>query len=157
MVLITLKIILDPIFLYRDYKTKITEKVNEACYNECTKENGYILKVNKLTRITDNCISNVDSSIIFFVEVDVDNLKPELNDIFSDKVCMIFNGGLFINIKNKMKVLIPSNSLAKYKYMNNKTFVDDKNNVIKENDIIQVKIIGIKYSKKNFSCFGELV
>lgn len=192
MVIITKKIILDPIFLSKDYKLKIIEKINELCYNQCTKEDGYILKVNwqingrkcdiigslddgririkyldntiiytvkpecllNKTRILDNYISGVNSSIIFIVEIDVDNLKPELGDIFSDKVCMIFSGGLFVDVKNKMKVLIPSNSLSKI----GETFVDNKNNIIKNNDIIKVKIIGVKYSttKKNFSCFGEL-
>ena len=70
---------------------------------------------------------------------------------------MIFSGGLFINIKNKIKLLIPISSLSDYKFdASTKTFKGEKS-VIKENDEIKIKITGIKYSKKNFNCFGELI
>jgi DNA-directed RNA polymerase subunit E'/Rpb7 len=86
------------------------------------------------------------------------NLKPEIDAVYTDKVSMIFSGGIFINIKNKIKLLIPISSLKNYKFeQSTKTFVKDDKTVIKENDEIKIKITGIKYSKKNFNCFGELI
>ena len=40
----------------------------------------------------------------------------------------------------------------------NKNFKNEKTSfVISENDIVDVKITGVKFSKNNFSCFGELI
>jgi DNA-directed RNA polymerase subunit E'/Rpb7 len=159
MTIIERKITIEPEFLYSDLRAKLFDKVKNVYENECTQENGYILKVNKIVSIKDNYISNVNSNIIFVLDIDVDVLRPDINSIYVDKVSMIFSGGLFINIKNKIKVLIPVSSLTNYKFdASTKTFIriDDKT-VVKENDEIKVKITGIKYSKKNFNCFGELI
>jgi DNA-directed RNA polymerase subunit E'/Rpb7 len=158
MTIIERKVCVEPEFLYCDLNIKILEKVKKVFENECTQENGYILKINKISRIKDNYISNVNSSIVFIVDIDVDNLKPEIDAVYTDKVSMIFSGGIFINIKNKIKLLIPISSLKNYKFeQSTKTFVKDDKTVIKENDEIKIKITGIKYSKKNFNCFGELI
>jgi DNA-directed RNA polymerase subunit E'/Rpb7 len=158
MTIIERKVCVEPEFLYYDLNAKIFEKVKKVFENECTQENGYILKINKISRIKDNYISNVNSSIVFIVDIDVDNLKPEIDAVYTDKVSMIFSGGIFINIKNKIKLLIPISSLKNYKFeQSTKTFVKDDKTVIKENDEIKIKITGIKYSKKNFNCFGELI
>lgn len=157
MTIIERKIHLEPEFLYSGLNAKLLDNVKKVYENECTKETGYILKVNKIVRIKDNYISNVNSSIIFVVDIDVDILKPEINAVYTDKVSMIFSGGLFINIMNKIKLLIPISSLSDYSFdPSTKTFVKCKS-VIKENDEIKIKITGIKYSKKNFNCFGELI
>ena len=157
MTIIERKIQLEPEFLYSGLNAKLLDNVKKVYENECTKETGYILKVNKIVRIKDNYISNVNSSIIFVVDIDVDILKPEINAVYTDKVSMIFSGGLFINIMNKIKLLIPISSLSDYSFdPATKTFVKCKS-VIKENDEIKIKITGIKYSKKNFNCFGELI
>ena len=158
MTIIERKVCVEPEFLYCDLNAKILEKVKKVFENECTQENGYILKINKISRIKDNYISNVNSSIVFIVDIDVDNLKPEIDAVYTDKVSMIFSGGIFINIKNKIKLLIPISSLKNYKFeQSTKTFVKDDKTAIKENDEIKIKITGIKYSKKNFNCFGELI
>ena len=80
------------------------EKIKTISNNECTKENGYVLDVKKIIDIVDNYISNVNSEIIFIVNIEAEILKPEINKEFTDKVSMIFSGGIFIDIKNKMKV-----------------------------------------------------
>jgi DNA-directed RNA polymerase subunit E'/Rpb7 len=158
MTIIERKITIEPEFLYSDLKAKLFDTVKNVYENECTQENGYILKVNKIVNIKDNYISNVNSNIIFILDIDVDVLKPDINSIYTDKVSMIFGGGLFINIKNKIKVLIPVSSLINYKFdASTKTFIKNDKTVVKENDEIKVKITGIKYSKKNFNCFGELI
>ena len=72
---------------------------------------------------------------------------------------MIFSGGVFLNIKNKLKVLIPSNSLKEYEFNQiDNCYINKKNNkTINVKDELYVSISGSKYSKKNFSCFGNLI
>ena len=54
MTIIERKICIEPEFLYSDLNIKLLEKVKKVYENECTKENGYILKVNKIVKIKDN-------------------------------------------------------------------------------------------------------
>ena len=69
---------------------------------------------------------------------------------------MIFSAGIFVNIKDIFKILIPLNELKNYVYDNTENkFVKD-NKIIKVGDIIKVIIIDTKYSKKSFSCFGKI-
>ena len=58
---------------------------------------------------------------------------------------------------------IPLNSLKNYILENNEFIleeseseVQDKYKKIQINDELQVKIIGSKYTRKNYACFGEL-
>lgn len=150
------RICIDPAFLGQNFKKDVFNYIKNVCENECSKEYGYILKVLKINKIKDNNISGNNCEIILTVDILVETLKPEINKIFTDKVCMIFSGGIFLDIKNKFKVLIPATSLQEFTFKSEtKSFVKDDLE-IKENDSVSAKITGIKYNKKNFSCFAEI-
>ena len=151
------KICVNPEFLTNDFNRYLLNVSKEEIEKEsCKRELGYILNFKKLKNIKDNYISSVNTDIIFVVECEIEVLKPEINDIFSGNVCMIYSLGLFLNIKDRMKVLIPVKTLARYEYDDVKKIYFNKEKEIKEGDEIKVKITGVKYSKKNFHCFGEL-
>jgi DNA-directed RNA polymerase subunit E'/Rpb7 len=151
------RVCINPEFLDKNIKTSLFNYIKKSIKNECDKEFGYVINVIKLVKILDNYVSNNNCELIFEVKIKAEMLKPEINKVFSDKICMIFSGGIFIDICGKFKVLIPLSSLNDFKFEpSNKSFNLDKL-CIKEGDEIKVKITGIKYSKQNFSCFGELV
>jgi len=143
--------------LNKNIYSHILTKIKENTVNECTKENGYILDIKKLIRIKDNYISNVNCDTIFLVEFLAETLKPEIGKRFDGQVCMVFPGGIFLNIKGKQKVLIPISTLNKYTYDNVNKILKKDEKIIKEGDLIKVEITGTKYSKQSFSCFGNMV
>ena len=153
------RLCINPCFLGKKLKSQLFNFLKEITMNECTKENGYIIEIIKINRIKNKYISGNNCEIIFEVDIDAEVLKPEINKIFTDKVCMIFSGGIFIDVKNKFKILIPLAYLYNLVFdQENKHFKNEKTGfIIKENDTIDVKITGIKFSKNNFSCFGELI
>ena len=153
------RICIEAEYLDQNVLDHVLNKIRHTCKNECTKEDGYIIDVNKIVNVKNNYISNVNSDIVFIVAFEAEILKPEVGKQFTDKVCMIFSGGIFINIKDKFKVLIPQSCLDKYTYESTtKMFVHNDNNTsIKEDDIITIVITVMKYSKKNFSCIGNIV
>lgn len=151
------RVCIDSEYLYSDLRIHILNKLKENIINECTKDHGYILDIKKLLKIKDNYISNVNCDNIFLVEFLAETLKPEIGKRFDGEVCMVFPGGIFLNIKGKQKVLIPITTLNKYIYDSvNKSCKKDKK-IIKEGDTIKVEITGTKYSKQSFSCFGNMV
>ena len=77
------KICLEHEFLCKDMIRHLFQKTKRVCENDCTKEDGYILLVKKIKKIKENYISSVDGSIIFIVDIEVDTLKPEIDDIYN--------------------------------------------------------------------------
>jgi DNA-directed RNA polymerase subunit E'/Rpb7 len=143
--------------LNKNIHEHILTKLKESTINDCTKEHGYILDIKKIINIKDNYISNVNCDTIFLVEFLAQTLKPEIGKKFDGQVCMVFPGGIFLNIKDKQKVLIPISTLNNYTYdLINKNFKNFKK-IIKEGDTIKVEITGTKYSKQSFSCFGNMI
>ena len=153
------KICMDSEFLNKNIINNIFAKIKDITNNECSKDTGYFLSIIKINKIKDNYISpNCEN--VFIVEFQAETLKPDIGKNFKGEVCMIFSGGVFLNIKNKVKVLIPTISLNEYEF--NKTdnsYINKKDNKKKINvkDELTVSITGSKYSKKNFSCFGNLI
>ena len=143
--------------LNKDVCSSIFEKIKEITNNECTKEYGYILGVKRLVKIKDNYISNVNCDNIFIVLFEAYTLKPEVGKKFKGKVCMLFNGGIFLNIENKQKVLIPVSSLKNYNFDAPKKIFENGDKKISVDDEINVEITGTKYSKQSFSCFGNII
>ena len=152
------KLCLQPEFFDKNIQTHIFNKLKQDLENTCSKEYGYILEVNKVLKIKDNYISS-NCENIFVVDLQFTTLKPEIDKEFSGVICMIFSGGVFINIKNKLKVLVPESCILDYKFNQYKNIfinITDETITIKQGDIVNVIISGIKYSKKNFSCFGRI-
>ena len=137
----------------------ILNKLKDISVNECSKDNGYVLKVNKLIKIVDNYISNVNSELIFIVEYDADTIKPAINDIFEDSVFLVLRNGIFFNIKNKFKVLIPPDALLDYMFdADNKTYIhQDNKTVLKSGSQCKIQITGVRYMNRKFDCFGKII
>jgi DNA-directed RNA polymerase subunit E'/Rpb7 len=153
------RICINPEFLGKEIHSDIFKFIKENTKDECTKENGYIIEVHKLKRIIENYISGNNGELIFEVDVLVERIKPEINKVFSDKVCMVFNQGIFVDVSGKFKILIPLSSLKDFEFdPSNKIFKNSKTEiVIKEGDVISVKVTGIKFVKNNFKCFGDII
>jgi DNA-directed RNA polymerase subunit E'/Rpb7 len=157
MVLLTRKIMLSPEYLDEKVLSHhLVEILRKKTMNECTEKDGYVISLGKIKKIVDAVVTSANTDIIFTVVFEAVTLKPKVGDVLEGNVCMIFDKGIFISIKNKMKVLIPENCLEGYKYNPEKaTFIKDKKSV-SNGDILKVKVSGVKYSKKNFNCFGCL-
>lgn len=159
--LVKKRICLEPEYLDSNYKTYIFKKIKDNIENECDKEHGYFIDLKKIVKIEDNNITS-NSQIIFNVEFEVETLLPEKDKEFEGTICMVFGSGVFVNVKNKLKILLPISELSGYVYeqATNSFISKDKKtkyNSLKKDDVIMVKILDLKYSKKQFSCFGKII
>jgi DNA-directed RNA polymerase subunit E'/Rpb7 len=150
------KVSLPSCYLNQDYKQSLYNKLNMLLKNKCTKEHGYVVNINPDLKILDNSI-NSNCMTLFTIEFSLETLKPYKNQILEGHVCMIFDQGIFVEIQGKMKVLIPASKyVGKYKYVIEDNVFSHNDMVIKEGDIISVKIELINYDKKGFNCIGYL-
>ena len=70
---------------------------------------------------------------------------------------MIFSDGIFVNIQDKLKILVPSSNLVDYEYNHdNDTFEKKGGKNIKVGDIITVVVQASMYNKNKISCFASL-
>lgn len=152
------KITIESQYLDSNIKENILKKLKIITNNECSKEYGYYINIIKINNILDNYISS-NCENIFIVEFDAEILKPEIGKKYEGKVCMLFGGGIFLNVLNRLKILIPLSTITDYEYNPLKNNFTNKKNgkVIILNDDLKVIISGTKYSKQNFSCFGKLL
>jgi DNA-directed RNA polymerase subunit E'/Rpb7 len=123
----------------------------------CTKQHGYIIDVVKVLKIIDNRISAANSDIVFTVKYEAKILKPFVGKEIEGIVCIIFNKGTFINVENKLKILVTSESLKGYTFDSSKNIYINGEDTIEKEDKLKVRITGVMYSKSKFSCFGELI
>lgn len=151
------RICLDPQFLDSNIMDHLLEKIKSSLKNECTKEFGYIIDVKRIISISDNWISAANSDIVFNVIFEVETLKPEIGLQLQGNVCMIFPNGILLDIKNKLKFLIPLDSLKGYELNKAGMFYENGNKKIKKEDKLTVEVVEIKYKDQSFMCFGNLV
>lgn len=155
--LITKRIVLDDQYLDKNINFHLFNKLKDLAKNDCSKEYGYIIEVKRIKKILDNYISNVNSELIFIVLFEAETIKPIVNSIFEDEVYLALKGGIFFEIKNKFKVLIPPSSLIDYTFNPETKEYFKGSQTIKKGSKCRLKITGVRYMNKNFDCFGELL
>ena len=149
-VVITRRVYLDPKFLDSNIMNHLLKRCSELSVGECTKEHGHILSVSKIVKVLGN------EDTIFTVQFEAETLKPNIGDKLSGKVCMIYRDGIFVQVSEKQKMLIPSISIKGYTYDDSShTYSNGKKKII-DGDEIQAIVTASQYSKQNFSCIGSL-
>ena len=151
MTIIQRRVYLEPKYLDENIMVHLLAKVSSITLGECTKEYGYIISVNKIVKILNN------EDTVFTLLFDADTLKPDAGTKLDGIVCMVYKDGIFINVVNKLKVLIPSIILKGYLYDENLATYVSTNKKIKQGDNINVVVTASKFSKKGFICVGSLV
>ena len=150
---------LEPEYLDNNYKYHLFQKIKRMMENECSKEYGYFINIIKILKIKDIDITS-NSEIVCNTEFQVETLLPIKGKEFTGNIGMIFNCGVFVIIKHKLKVLIPLEQLSDYTFdIINNTFVNnnDSSKILKKDYEIKISILDIRYSKNQFSCFGKII
>jgi DNA-directed RNA polymerase subunit E'/Rpb7 len=144
-------------YLDQNLMDHLLSKITELTYGNCTKEYGYILKIIKINDIISHEISRANTDNIFNVDFDVEILKPEKGLEVEGVVCMVYKDGIFINILDKQKMLIPKSNLQKYEFNDDlKIYEDEDGKTIKINDTVKAVISAVSYSNQKYSCFGTI-
>ena len=155
------RICLESRFLDSNYEQHLLNKANQDTKNECSQKYGFIIRIIKIHKILDHEINRVNADNVFTVKFEAETLKPEPDKIFRGSVCMVYKDGIFINVLNKQKILIPAYVLTdNYSFNNEKNLYignNDPDDIIKEGTILDVKITASQYNNFNFSCFGTIV
>ena len=149
------KISIDNKYLDSNIYNNILENL-KSMEGFCTLKDGYILKVNRLIDVKNNIISQVQGNVIYNVSYEAIVLKPAKDMILKGKVCMVFEEGVFVDVKGVLKVLIPIQSdCEEYRYIEN-SFLGPEGDEIKYGTNLSIKITLTKNEKKGYRCIGTI-
>jgi DNA-directed RNA polymerase subunit E'/Rpb7 len=151
------RIILESKYLTSDIESHICNKLIEVVKDECSKDYGYILEIEKITKIENHEIGRVNFDNIFTVVFEAKTLNPLPNSEFDAVVCLIYKDGIFVNIYDKQKMLIPRKNIIDYIFNENENTYTRDDKKIEIDSKVKVKITASQYRKKSFSCFGTLI
>ena len=150
--IIEYNVVLEPRFLNQNIRQNLLNTVIKNINKNKCHEQGYIINVNKLISINYNNISRSESTSIFNINIEVDILKPEIGMKVKGRISMIFVGGIFLDVNNIMKIMIPSDYIdGEYK----NEFGNISFGKFKKNMLISCMITQVRYTKKEFSCIGK--
>lgn len=142
--------------LYETIEEKIRDK-----YIVCNKEYGC---VNNILKIHNNYTTHVERNsglIKLYIKFLVERILPTVGKKLRCDVHMIFNHGIFAQIEQNIKILIPTTEL------HDSTFISHDNEhggpvfvtpsgKIKVHDTIEIIITEVKYNKNRYNCIGKL-
>jgi DNA-directed RNA polymerase subunit E'/Rpb7 len=151
------RILLDSKYLTKDIKQHICNKLVEVTKEECSKDYGYIIEIIKILEIKGHEIGRVNFDNIFTVIFEAYILNPVSGAEFEGVVCLIYKDGVFVNILDKQKMLIPKESIKDYKFDEDKNIYKKGDSVIAQDTKVKVRVTASQYRKKSFSCFGSLI
>jgi DNA-directed RNA polymerase subunit E'/Rpb7 len=149
-VVLTKRVYLDSKYLDSDILGHLLTVLKENTKNDCTKDNGHILDIIRIIDIVDN------EGNVFIVRFEANTLKPEPGSSFQGVVCMVYRDGIFINIKERQKMLIPVTNLKGYTFDQTRSAYVKGKKVIANGTEVFATVTASKYNKGNFSCFGSL-
>jgi DNA-directed RNA polymerase subunit E'/Rpb7 len=150
------RIFLEPCYLNEKLTEHILEKIQKEILGHCDNEYGYITKVYNKVTILSNTISASGPGVFFQVQFKAKVMKPEIDSDYEGKVCMIFSAGIFVEVFEKMKILIPVDSMNGYKFDKATSTFKKGSKTIQQNDVVTIQINAIRYEKQNFNCIGSL-
>lgn len=151
------RILLDSKYLTKDIKQHICNKLVEVTKEECSKDYGYIIEIIKILEIKGHEIGRVNFDNIFTVIFEAYILNPVSGAEFEGVVCLIYKDGVFVNILDKQKMLIPKESIKDYEFDEDKNIYKKGDSVIAQDTKLKVRVTASQYRKKSFSCFGSLI
>lgn len=150
------RVCLNSKYLTTNIMKHLLDKISESSLDNCSKEYGYILNIKKINNIISHEIGRANTDNIFNINFEVEIFKPEKDLEVVGTICMMFKDGIFIDIFNKQKMLIPVSTLSNYTFDNN-IYSDKNGKQLNINDNINAIITAVMFTNKKYSCFGRIV
>lgn len=157
--IISLSIFLLPSEQKKNYKEILLEKLKVEYEKKAFQKYGIINSVKNIESISYEIMMRIVPTVHFVLDAKVELYFPKVNDVLTLPISKILSCGIFFE-QNCFRVLItnlPRNFILT-KHNNNCVYKDSTNNeIIEINNLIKIRIVGIRFEKTNFHCLAEFV
>ena len=151
---ITKRVILHPKYLDANILVHLLEQIQNLLENNCDKDYGYILTINRVISIQNHFISQSTSDIIFNVKCEAQVIKPVKDMIIEGTVKIVLQEGLFVDVLNKFQVFVAD--MGDYVFNEHDQIFETTTNQIKIENIVNIKIVEVDYNNNKFIAFGQI-
>lgn len=153
---------LEPNEFDNNWKNKIAEKIKQK-YLGCTNKYGYIVEVLQIENNIDTVFDDNSVAIKCNTKIRIKRINPIIGKQLECTINMIFGHGIFAQIDDKIKILVPHNTLVQKGYNFNKMTNEytkgtgtTTESIVKLQKI-KIEITDVKYSKNMYNCIGKLI
>lgn len=156
-------VMLAPDELNQDIQQLLVEKLVKK-YVTCNINHGYIKRILKIHNNYTTLIDNNSGNIIFNMKFLVERILPEIGMKLDCVVHTIFSHGIFAQVADKIKILIPVATMQEYSFIRDGTdempnipvFKSNEKTICKDTKL-QIIITDVKYGKNRYNCIGKLI
>lgn len=148
-----------PAQIDRHWKTNLFLQICQKFQGKCTRQDGYILHVKKITKIYDQYITRIHGMVLFFVEVLAECLLPKVGDRIDAIVDMIFNHGVFCHhqmLRMMMPLVKCKTFLVRQEFSTNSLYDPSTKKIVRKGDVLQVIIEDVRFENDLYSCIVSL-
>lgn len=112
---ITLSVSIEPEHLCKNIRNHILDKIRKKLIGTSTYDCGFISSVSNIV-LVDNKIPPSMLLIIYTVRCDVECNKIPVNGRASGRVAMLFPTHIFLNVGDRLQILVPVEDMKGYRY-----------------------------------------
>lgn len=156
---IEVKMEISPEYMDKQWRSHLFAHTCLKLQGKCTKEDGYILRVQKITRIHDQTISRINGMVAFFLEVLADCLLPKIGDKIEVIVDMIFPHGVFCHhqmLRMMMPMVQCKQFVIRQEFSTNSLYNPQTKTVVRKGDILCVLIQDVRFENDLYSCIVSI-
>lgn len=142
-----------------NWRSNLFLSVSQKFQGKCTKEDGYIIHIQKITKIYDQYIKRTSGVVMFFLEVLAECILPRVGDSIEAVVDIIFSHGVFCHyhmLRMMMPIVKCPNFHIRPEFSTNSLYNPHTKKIIKNGDTISVVIDDVRFENDLYSCIVSM-
>lgn len=156
---IKIKVEVSPEQVNKNWRDSLFLNICQKFQGKCTREDGYIISIQKVLRIFDQYIKRTSGVVLFFVEVLAQCILPKKGDTLEAIVDMIFPHGVFCH-HHTLRMMMPiakcKNFHIRQEFSTKSLYNPQTKKIIRKGDIVPVTIDDVRFENDFYSCIVSI-
>lgn len=138
-------------------KPLIKNLIEEIYLKKFIKQYGYVIEIRDFSFNENFVLSRINQDIFVKCKVELLCITPKIDSIYYATILCIYPAGVFVKVLNIFYTLIPIEYITRdgYNFLNGE-FIHNTRTSLKKGDIVNVKLVDMKYDNKTFNCIAQL-
>lgn len=156
---IKIKVEVPPEQVDKNWRTSLFLNICHKFQGKCTRDDGYIISIQKISRIFDQYIKRTSGVVLFFVEVLAQCILPKKGDTVEAIVDMIFPHGVFCH-HHTLRMMMPiskcKNFHIRQEFSTKSLYNPQTKKIIRKGDTVSVMIDDVRFENDFYSCIVSI-
>jgi len=156
---IDVKTTIQPQYVDKDWRKNLLFNVRKKFEGKCTIDDGYIINVKRIVKITDQRIARLNGNIEFDLSIVIERVLPKIDDRMEVVIDMIFPHGVFCH-HMMLRMMMPISKCGKFtmrqEFSTNSLVCKDTKKVFRKGDLVPIIINDVRFENDLYSCIVSL-